>query len=124
MRSSALSMRSFAEVMEERILHSADIAPLFVSESVVELAPLHRPAPVVAGLHAPVNEIVFMDLSVPRVKDLLDDLYAQRAAGRTIDIVTIDAGQDGLTVISATLAGRQGIAAVHVLAHGSDGALQ
>ena len=114
-----------AETMEERILHSADLAPLLIADAAGGMAlqqALQQPASTAAA--TPVREIVFVDTSLPDAQGLLDDLRAQRLAGRRIDLVTIAADQDGLAVIGATLATRHDIGAVHVLAHGSDGALQ
>ncbi|HEX7439326.1 MAG TPA: DUF4347 domain-containing protein [Caldimonas sp.] len=70
------------------------------------------------------SEIVFVDATLPDAQSLVADLQAQRNAGRPIEIVSIGPGQDGLALIGAVLAGRHDIAAVHVLAHGSDGQLQ
>lgn len=133
------SLRLRAEPMEERILHSADLAPLLVADvadSAYAAYAAHAAYPASTTLaSAPLlaasadaqvqrSEIVFVDAGVPDAASLLADLHAQQAAGRPVEIVLIGAGQDGLSLISATLAGRSDITAVHVLAHGSDGALQ
>ncbi len=110
--------------MEERILHSADLAPLLVADASGGFA-LQQPVQSSANdaqTHA--SEIVFVDLSVPDADALLSDLRAQRDSGRALEIVTIAADQDGLALISETLATRHDIRSVHVLAHGSDGMLQ
>ena len=118
------------EAMEDRILYSADIAPLVLAsagaDTLMQQAQQPRQSVYAASAttQVPVSEIVFVDATLPDSASLRNDLQAQRGAGRPIDIVTIGAGEDGLALIGATLAGRQGIAAVHVLAHGSDGALQ
>ncbi len=70
------------------------------------------------------QEIVFIDASLADADSLLADLQAQRDAGRTLEIVRFGAGDDALALIGQTLAGRQGIDAVHVISHGSDGVLQ
>lgn len=111
--------------MEERILHSADLAPLLVADAGNGLA--LQQSVQQASANDPVSrssEIAFVDLSVPDAGALLADLRAQQAAGRALEIVTIGADQDGLALIGRTLAGRSDITAVHVLAHGSDGVLQ
>ncbi|WP_418316904.1 putative Ig domain-containing protein [Piscinibacter sakaiensis] len=127
MRPEALLLRRpIAEAMEERILHSADLSPL-------SLLPLAAGEPVQhhqsllaesssAARHT--QEIVFVDSDLSGIDQLLLDLQTQRSAGRPIEIVLIGAEQDGIALISQTLAGRSDIGAVHVLAHGSDGVLQ
>ena len=116
------SWRLLAEPMEARILHSADLAPLAWAGA----AALHAPAAqaTLGDLTVQRSEIVFVDASLSDARGLVADLQSQRSAGRSIEIVTIDAGVDGLALIGATLAARHGIGAVHVLAHGSDGRLQ
>ncbi|MCZ4312787.1 DUF4347 domain-containing protein [Comamonadaceae bacterium G21597-S1] len=120
-----MPLRPVCETMEERILHSADLAPLLVSDMGNGLA-LQQPVQQ-ASANEPLergNEIAFVDLSVPDADTLLADLRAQQAAGRALEIVTIAADEDGLELIGRTLAGRSDIGAVHVLAHGSDGVMQ
>ena len=120
------SLRPVCETMEERILHSADLAPLLVSDVGSGLA-LQQPVQQQTSANEPlarIGEIAFVDLSVPDAGALLADLRSQQAAGRALEIVTIAADEDGLARIGQTLAGRSDIGAVHVLAHGSDGTMQ
>ncbi|WP_296950096.1 SwmB domain-containing protein [uncultured Massilia sp.] len=63
------------------------------------------------------NEIVFIDSSLPDFAQLV----AAVKAGT--DVVLLDASQDGLQQIAQVLAGRSGVDAIHVLSHGSAGAL-
>ena len=115
------TLRPVSETMEPRILHSADLAPLVVADAAGGIAlqqAVQQPANDAVGRS---SEIVFVDLSVPDAQTLLDDLKAQRDSGRAIEIITIAADQDGLALITDTLAGRSDVSAVHVLAHGSDG---
>ena len=118
--------RPVAEAMERRILHSADIGPLLLGGAAVFdgaslHSPLHTTQPEAAVER---QEIVFVDATLPDAGQLLADLQAQRSAGRLLEIVTLDGDEDGLLTITRTLAGRQDIAAVHVLTHGADGQLQ
>src|SRR5882757_1168465 len=64
---------------------------------------------------ATAREIVFVDARVPD--------YQQLVAGARSDVqvIVIQADEDGLAVIDRTLAGRTDITAVHVVTHGSDG---
>ena len=113
-----------AETMEERILHSADLGPLLAADAAGGVAlqqAMQYSAPAVVRQS---SEIAFVDASLPDADSLLADLRAQRDAGRPLEIVLIAVDQDGLSLISDTLAARQGITAVHVLTHGSDGQLQ
>jgi VCBS repeat-containing protein len=107
--------------MEERILHSADLGPLLLGSAVNDSRALDATDAVAQTQR---NEIAFIDAALPDADGLRADLLAQQAAGRPIEIVTIDNGSDGLALITQTLAGRHDITAVHVLAHGSDGQLQ
>ena len=118
--------RPVLEEFEPRILYSADFAP-------AALAGLSLPGPsdqrLLQAQETPAAtpaamEIAFVDLSLPEAQTLIDDLQAQRDAGRTIEIVRINAGEDGISRISEALNGRTDISAVHVLSHGSDGAVQ
>ncbi len=70
------------------------------------------------------REIAFVDLSVDGVQDLIAALAQQQADGRQIEIVTIAAGEDGLAVITRTLAERQNVDAVHLFSHGDAAGLQ
>ncbi|HIV69786.1 MAG TPA: DUF4347 domain-containing protein, partial [Candidatus Aquabacterium excrementipullorum] len=62
-----------------------------------------------------------MDMSVDGadalVQGLQQDAATQAAAGRTVQIIGILAGSDGLAVITRTLACLQGVDAVHILSH-------
>jgi len=110
--------------MEERILHSADLAPLLVTDAAAGFALQQTVQSSANDPQSRTSEIVFVDLTVPDADTLLADLRAQRDNGRALQIVTIAADQDGLAVISGALATRHDISAVHVVAHGSDGVLQ
>ncbi|MDH3451910.1 MAG: DUF4347 domain-containing protein, partial [Gammaproteobacteria bacterium] len=71
---------------------------------------------------AQAREIVFVDDATPDAERLIADIAGQ--GGRTIDVVRIGAAEDGLARISAELAARQDISAVHIISHGSDGAVR
>ncbi len=125
MRPEVVLRRPFSEAMEDRILHSADLSPLLLvpiagAESVQHESVLSEPSAATQQS----QEIVFVDAGLSGVDQLLLDLQAQRQAGRPVEIVVIEADQDGIALISSTLAARSDITAVHVLAHGSDGLLQ
>ncbi|MEJ5988661.1 cadherin-like domain-containing protein [Ramlibacter sp. PS3R-8] len=122
-----------AEPMEPRLLYSADLAGAFTLAAAMDAPAEHRTlAPdgeyvqpnAVERVALPANEVVFVDMGVPDADRLLQDLQDQRDAGRLIDIVRIEAGDDGIALISDTLAARSGITAVHILSHGTEGRIQ
>ncbi|WP_417736139.1 DUF4347 domain-containing protein [Rosistilla oblonga] len=63
------------------------------------------------------NEIVFIDSSVEDLDTLLADLFSDDP-GRDIEVVLLDAGEDGVDRISEHLDRRSGIDAVHIISHG------
>ncbi len=93
--------------------------------AVVNWLPQGAPAslPPLVGA-APVTELVVVDLSIPDADLMVDDLLAQRDAGRAIEVLRIAADDDGFARIGSALLGRSGITAVHVLSHGSSQGLQ
>jgi CSLREA domain-containing protein len=122
--------RLVAEAMEPRILHSADVSPLAAAVGADVLAGAWTDAPYQRLVSDPASnsqgghEIAFVDMALPDAQQLVDDLLAQSAAGRPLEVVRIEAGSDGVAVITATLEGRSDISAVHVLSHAQDGMLQ
>ncbi|MFZ2651434.1 MAG: DUF4347 domain-containing protein, partial [Burkholderiaceae bacterium] len=115
------------EEFEPRILYSADFAPAALAGMGLpgtgeqRLLEAQEEVPAQA---AATTEIAFVDVALPDAQSLIDDLQAQRDAGRRIEVVRIESGEDGITRMGEVLAGRTDISAVHVLSHGSDGALQ
>ena len=59
------------------------------------------------------QEIVFVDARLPGIDRL--------AAAPGVEIVVVDAEADGIAQVTATLAGRQGIDAIHFVGHGVEG---
>ena len=118
------SQRPLFELMEARILHSADLAPLVLESAAVNAYALPDATGSLAEANVQRSEIVFVDASVPDLDALLADWQTQRDAGRAIEVITIGSDQDGLALMGSILAARQDVAAVHVLSHGSDGVLQ
>ncbi|MEP6969233.1 MAG: DUF4347 domain-containing protein, partial [Betaproteobacteria bacterium] len=125
MTHSMSGLRPVVETMEDRILHSADLAPFLVGHGDAGVV-LQQPVQINGASDAVQrsSEIVFVDLSVPDADTLMQDLHRQQANGRAIDVVTIAADQDGIALITSSLAQRSDITAVHVLAHGSNGQMQ
>ncbi len=64
-------------------------------------------------------EIVFLDSAVADAEQLLDDLRAQRG-DRDLEIVQLDPQRNGLAQITAALAERQDVDAIHIISHGTE----
>ena len=120
-----------AERLEPRVLYSADalgpLAPLLLddeddasraSEDVAALLATTTPhAPDASGIGA--GHVVFVDGVVADAESVA---HALRESGARV--VLVGAGEDGLAVVSGTLAAESGIGAVHLFAHGEDGVLR
>ena len=108
-----LRARVLMETLEPRILYSADLAAVAAvtweaGREVALTQELRLQGDAAAAAQAgSTTEIAFVDLSVPDAHTLVGGLEAQRAQGRPIEIVTFSATEDGLGVISRTLAERQ-----------------
>jgi len=95
-------------------------------------AALMTPAPVGAPTSPPQDatttqarqargqELAFVDMSVDGAQQLVEGLRAEQSAGRAIEVIQIQAGDDGLRVITETLARYQDVQGVHVFSHGDD----
>lgn len=70
------------------------------------------------------HEVVFVDAQIEQHSELMDALRESSDPHREIDIVVLDANRDGIEQITEALAARHDVDAVHVLSHGTDGALK
>ena len=116
-----------AERLEPRLLYSADalgpLAPLLDARDpflpiddefarlVAAVEPPATPAAVGAG------HVVFVDATVPDAERIAGEVAASGARA-----VLVGPDEDGLLVISRTLAELEEVAAIHLFAHGTDGA--
>jgi len=66
-------------------------------------------------------EIVFIDEATPEYQRLIQDIVANQSEDRVFEIITIQSDENGLELISDTLADRTNIDAVHLISHGADG---
>jgi hypothetical protein len=122
--------RLVVEALEPRLLFSADIAPLALAMSdlphmgahVQSLAPTQ--AAVQAASQGTLSEWVFIDSGVPDLQSFLKDFEQQAKQGRALNVVVIEAGEDGVSRISQALADQQHVGAIHIISHGSEGAVQ
>ncbi|MDB5863905.1 MAG: hypothetical protein JWO70_1711 [Betaproteobacteria bacterium] len=118
------------EEIEPRILHSADLAPLVVGDPAatqVEMRVLDAvPAPANDALSVQQkvrHELVIVDAATPDYRLLIEDIAARADATREIEVVLLEPGGDGLRQITDALAQRSDLDALHIISHGSDGAL-
>jgi hypothetical protein len=123
--------RFCVEALEPRLLYSADLGASLLAPALVSPVAEHRlleaeappaDAATAAEQTAQAREIVFVDAATPDAGRLIADITNQ--SGRAIEVVEIGADEDGLARISDELAARQDISAVHIISHGSDGAVQ
>ncbi len=63
------------------------------------------------------TEIVFVDPTVPNYQELLSGMDPN------IEVIMLDSGKDGMEQMAASLAGRTGIDAIHIISHGTEGQL-
>ncbi len=70
------------------------------------------------------SELVFVDTGVEDYQRLVDDLRAASPDGRTVEVFLLDTERDGVEQISEILSDHQGVDAIHVVSHGTDGAVQ
>ena len=126
------------EELEPRLLLSADLNPL-AHDTLLAAPALHGaefrsladpglPAVVTALEVAPIaraSEIAFVDPAAPDYQSLIEDMRATALAqGRNLEIVLLDAERDGIRRITDVLAQRQGLDAVHIVSHATDGAVR
>ena len=119
------------EEIEPRILYSADFAPALVPDTGLDTHAEQRTVDSSGEFNQAStqqaqtlrHEIVFVDAATPDYEKLIGDIRAQ-GGGREIEVVLLDAGKDGITQITKTLAGREDIGAVHIVSHGADGSVQ
>ncbi|ASJ75347.1 cadherin-like domain-containing protein [Granulosicoccus antarcticus] len=118
-----LARKPIVDVLEPRLLYSADalsgLLPLLFDEGEENddhyLIPIELPSPQIESI----NHIIFLDESVPSGQSLtatLDDAHTR--------IVTINSQDDGLLLISQTLAEYDSLSSVQIISHGEPGQLQ
>ncbi|HHJ15063.1 MAG TPA: DUF4347 domain-containing protein, partial [Gammaproteobacteria bacterium] len=117
------------EQLEPRMLLSAGVAGIVLPvdggdfntpDTLPELSVLAT-APPDPG-QAAVRELVIVDPHTPDYQVLIDSL--QDLPGRSIEVVVLDAGSDGIEQVNRALSGYQSLSAVHIISHGSDGRIQ
>ena len=119
------------EEYEQRLLYSADLAPhaLLLADATAATQPVEQRIIDAQGEFVAAQtpavaqqvELLIVDAAVSDRETLLNQLNTN---GRTIEVLILDASTDGISKISAALAARGDIAALHILSHGADGKLQ
>ncbi|MDB5905880.1 MAG: repeat-containing protein, partial [Betaproteobacteria bacterium] len=120
--------RMSVEEVEPRILHSADLAPFVAGAAaapqaeirVLDAVPANGPS---TAQHATRHELVVVDAATPDYQKLVDDIVAHADPSRVIDVLVVERGSDGLKQIGDALAGRTDVDALHIISHGSAGAI-
>jgi hypothetical protein len=115
------------EDLEPRILFSADNpAGLLAGALQDSSGTTEQHASVDPSLQtlAATHELVFIDARAPDADALFADIAAQTAAGRPIEAFWLRTDLDGFDQITAVLAGRDDVTAIHVIAHGNEGAMR
>jgi hypothetical protein len=126
---SARKRHAVVEEIEPRILYAADFAPAladaaaFVPEAEQRLVEPSGEFTETGIQETRQHEIVFVDSATPDYSKLIEDIRSHNGE-RDIEVVLLDGGKDGIEQITKTLSGREGITAVHIVSHGSDGGVQ
>ena len=130
--------RAILEELEPRVLYSADSPVALFGAAPGVVMPDARvpsaatptakePAPGAAGVErasAKAQEIVFVDTQVAGYQALVDDIASRNDGTRQLEVVLLDPKLDGVSQITQALRQRGDIAAVHIISHGADGAVQ
>jgi hypothetical protein len=119
--------------MEPRVLFSADTAAALGVPLVVEQRSVDSAGAFVSQADTQIStarpeqvrqEIAFVETNTPGYQQLVDDIESQSQGQRQIQVVLLDPSTDGIDQISAVLAARKEVAAVHLISHGADGQVQ
>jgi Domain of unknown function (DUF4347)/Cadherin-like/Right handed beta helix region len=122
-QSSAPRVPARIEAMEARMLYSADIAPVTLSQNEAPAVDQHFIQTPAAQTR--VTELVVIDSRINEPAKLLADIASQQLAGRAIELLEVTEGEDAVAAVNGTLRElqRQGIevSAIHIVSHGRDG---
>ncbi len=123
--------------MEPRLLFSADLDGGLVSGAPDSHAALLDPALTQALVALPPagadgeiraageirQELVLVDTDTPDYQQLVDDLLANDDATRHLEVILLDNTRDGIHQVTEILSYHRDLDAVHIIAHGTDGAI-
>ncbi len=123
------------EAMEPRLLFSADLDGGLISGGLASHSALLNPAlsdalaPAVASTDATRaasairQELVLVDTDTPDYQQLIDDLLANPDETRQLEVILLNNDRDGINQVTEILSNYQDLDAVHLISHGSDGAV-
>jgi Domain of unknown function (DUF4347)/Cadherin-like/Right handed beta helix region len=127
--SSAVPARSrpMHELVEPRLLYSADVSPLVLDASTGSEPVLVSEQTLAQAIAQtkPTIELVVIDSRVSEPEVFLRDIAQQQAQGRSLILVEVNAQDNGLAIIASALQAAQDsgqeVSAVHIISHGRDG---
>ncbi len=70
------------------------------------------------------HELVLIDTAASDYQLLVDDLLSQQSDTRQFEVLLLDAGRDGIEQISEILSRYDDLDAIHIVSHGTDGAVK
>jgi hypothetical protein len=70
------------------------------------------------------HELVIIDPATQDYQQLVNDIQHNQSPARQLDVVVLDAGKNGIEQVSNVLAGYHNLDAIHVISHGTDGAVK
>ena len=114
--------RPAVELLEPRVLYSADLTPAALAGGALLGPAEHRLLDQAVETRA--QEMVFVDTATPDYQVLIDDITRQAGPGRDVEVILLDGKSDGIEQISEALSGRSDVSAVHIISHGADGSVQ
>lgn len=108
------------EPLEPRLLLSADLP--------IDLGPVFRDdsfddSPLLDAISQPSKELVLIASDTPNYQSLVEDLFSNATSDRAIQVVLIDASQDGLRQITSVLSAYNDLDAVHLVTHGNEASI-
>ena len=124
--------RMLVEAIEPRILHSADISPLQLSDQSVNTIAETRYVgsdgefiqTSALDTQQNIREIIFVDTATPDYQNLINQISADSDHPDAQEVILIQSGSDGIQTITDALSSRSGLSAIHIISHGSDGQIQ
>ena len=70
------------------------------------------------------RELVFVDSAVDDYETLIAEIQASSDTHRVLEVILLDPDQNGVAQISSVLAGYEGLDAIHIVSHGTEGMVQ
>ncbi len=110
-------------ITAESRLESVAILPTAVTTSHLDTSSLDADASFSVNQSVSTIPVIFVDANVSDYESLIGDILGDNQSAET-QIHLLDSTRDGVTQISETLASLSNVGAIHILSHGSAGALQ